>query len=139
MTIREHVRLLGILQMVWAGIGLAIAAVVLLLLGGIGMIAASEAAMSDPNAAAAPAIVGLVIGGIAMLLLVIAIPGFLAGWGLLKGKSWARVLTIVLSALNLLSVPVGTALGIYGLWVLTQPEAERQFAVPSAGLIQGTS
>jgi len=100
------------------------------------MIAASEAAMSDPNAAAAPAIVGLVIAGIAVLLLVMVIPGILAGWGLLQGKPWARVLTIVLSALNLLSVPIGTALGIYGLWLLTQPEVERQFSSGSNEWIQ---
>lgn len=129
-------RLLGILQLAWAGIGFLIAALLLLFFGGIGMIAASEAAMSDPNAAAAPAIVGLVIAGIAVLLLAMVIPGILAGWGLLQGKPWARVLTIVLSALNLLSVPIGTALGIYGLWLMTQPEVERQFSSGSNEWIQ---
>jgi hypothetical protein len=33
------------------------------------------------------------------------------------------ILTIILSILNLFALPLGTALGIYGFWVLTQPEA----------------
>jgi hypothetical protein len=35
---------------------------------------------------------------------------------------------IVISALDLLSVPLGTALGIYGIWALTRPETEALFA-----------
>ena len=31
---------------------------------------------------------------------------------------------IVISVLDLLNIPFGTALGIYGLWVLTKPETE---------------
>jgi hypothetical protein len=36
-------------------------------------------------------------------------------------------LTIILSALDLPGVPIGTALGVYGLWVLLKPETERLF------------
>jgi hypothetical protein len=35
---------------------------------------------------------------------------------------------IVISALDLLSVPIGTVLGIYGIWVLTRTETEALFA-----------
>ena len=40
------------------------------------------------------------------------------GIGLLRGKQWSRPLVLTLSSLNLLAVPVGTAIGLYGLWVL---------------------
>ena len=40
---------------------------------------------------------------------------------------WARILTIVLSALNLINIPFGTALGVYGLWVLLNKDTERLF------------
>jgi hypothetical protein len=42
------------------------------------------------------------------------------------------VLTIILSVIHLFSVPFGTALGIYGLWVLLQQETEPLFrrAIP---------
>jgi len=41
-----------------------------------------------------------------------------AGFSLLNRKPWARILTIVLAILSLVKFPVGTALGIYTLWVL---------------------
>jgi hypothetical protein len=37
------------------------------------------------------------------------------------------MLAIVVSALHLINIPFGTALGIYGLWVLLSPEAQRLF------------
>jgi hypothetical protein len=37
------------------------------------------------------------------------------------------VLTIVLGCISLIHFPLGTALGIYTLWVLFPPEAEREY------------
>jgi len=51
----------------------------------------------------------------------------MTGFGLLTFEPWARVLGIVLSALNLINVVVGTLLGAYGLWVLLNKDAERLF------------
>ena len=50
-----------------------------------------------------------------------------AGWGLLRRARWARVLALVLGAISLFSVPVGTALGIYALWALSRPDSRAQF------------
>jgi hypothetical protein len=55
---------------------------------------------------------------IGLLFLASAVLGFVAGWGLLERQSWARILAIVLGILALLDFPIGTALGIYTLWVL---------------------
>jgi hypothetical protein len=41
-----------------------------------------------------------------------------AGWSLLNRKPWGRTLGIIVAILALLKFPVGTALGIYTLWVL---------------------
>jgi hypothetical protein len=46
---------------------------------------------------------------------------------LLKFKSWARVLASILAILNLLAFPIGTALGIYTLWVMLTKETEPLF------------
>ena len=54
---------------------------------------------------------------------IIAIPGFIAGIGLLRMKSWARIIAIVVGCLNLIHVPFGTALGVYTLWVLLKDES----------------
>lgn len=44
--------------------------------------------------------------------------------GLLKRRSWSRVLMIIVSAFKLPSVPLGTALGIYTIWVLIQDDTK---------------
>ena len=69
------------------------------------------------------------IGGfVFILLLVLSLPGLIIGFGLVQLRPWARIAGIILSALDLVSVPpFGTALGIYGLWVLLNRETEQMF------------
>ena len=64
------------------------------------------------------------ISGIATIC---AILGIIAGWGLLERRMWARMLALVLGCLALLSVPLGTALGIYTLWVLLPAICEQEY------------
>jgi hypothetical protein len=47
----------------------------------------------------------------------------LTGIALLMRVRWGRVLAIVVSIVTLLKIPVGTALGIYTLWVLLPSES----------------
>ena len=63
--------------------------------------------------------VGSFVGSI---LLVISIPGIISGIGLFYRKSWSRILSLIICAIKLFNIPFGTALGIYGLWVLLQDE-----------------
>lgn len=41
-----------------------------------------------------------------------------AGYGLLNRRPWGRTMAIIAAILALLKFPIGTALGIYTLWVL---------------------
>ena len=50
--------------------------------------------------------------------------------GLLKKRSWSRVPMIIVSAVKLLDIPLGTALGIYTIWAMIQDETK---TVLSAG------
>ena len=68
---------------------------------------------------------GYVALAISSLFLVIGIPSLIAGVGLLKQKGWARTLAIIVAILALASFPIGTAVGIYTLWVLTRKETEQ--------------
>lgn len=70
---------------------------------------------------------GFLAGASLIVHLVLAVPCFLAGFYVRRMEDWARVLLIVISAINVLNLPVGTFLGIYGLWVLLQPESEPLF------------
>ncbi len=124
---RDHVRILAYLHIAFGALGTIAAVIVLFVFGGIaGVVGASNPGDAQAWHVAMPIIglVGLVISGFVLLL---SLPGVIAGFGLLRLRPWARMLTIVLSALNLLSIPIGTALGVYGLWVLLKPETERLF------------
>jgi zinc-ribbon domain len=65
-----------------------------------------------------------VVGGFLMLKGVL---GLIAGWGLLDRQSWARMLVLILSFFSLFHPPLGTALGIYTLWVLLPGYSEMEY------------
>lgn len=125
---RDHVKILGILNIVLGSLGALAAVVVLLIFGGVAGIAAFSVHAADygDSAVAVPILsaVGLCIAG---LIAVLSFPAIIGGWGLLHYKSWARILMIIISALDLLHVPLGTALGVYGLWVLLHADTQRLF------------
>ncbi len=69
--------------------------------------------------------VGIVLTLFAQIL---SLPGIVVGVGLLKRKPWAWILAIVLSILYLINFPLGTALAVYGLWVLLSQDTRGLFA-----------
>ena len=56
----------------------------------------------------------------------VGIPAIIGGIGIYLQKNWARMILIFVGAVALIDFPLGTALGIYTLWVLLQPEAKLQ-------------
>ncbi len=66
------------------------------------------------------------VGGIVVGLL--SLFGIITGFALLQRRQWARIVTIILSILDLLRFPFGTILGVYGLWVLLSSEGASQFS-----------
>ena len=119
-----HVRVLAVLHIVMGGIGIVIGLGCLLLFGGI---AGIVGVFGEPDAMVAIPILSLIGGAVFVILLILSLPSSIAGIGLLKYQPWGRPLSIVLNAINLLSVPVGTAIGIYGLWVLLSRETAPLF------------
>jgi len=65
--------------------------------------------------------------GLCVIFLVSAALRFIAGWGLLKMERWGRVFALVMSFLNLIHVPFGTALGVYTLFVLLPDAAGDEY------------
>lgn len=114
----QHVTILGWLYLVGHALFLVIGLFVFVLLTGIGL------AVDDPVAPKVLPLVGTTVG---LLLAALALPGLVAGYGLLKRASWARMLAIVVGILNLINIPLGTAIGVYTLWALTQPETIEYF------------
>lgn len=118
---QQHVRILGWLYIIYSGLLDLIAIFVGLVVAGGGALSGDRQAM---------VITGAVAIGVVSILLVISIPGFIAGIGLLKFRNWARILAIILGVLNIFSFPLGTALAIYTLWVLLNAQAAPLFSGP---------
>jgi hypothetical protein len=64
---------------------------------------------------------------IALIILFFSSLGIVGGIGLFSYRPWARILVMIVSAMNCLNVPVGTAKGVYSIWVLMQPETIELF------------
>ena len=62
-----------------------------------------------------------------ILVLAKAACGFIAGWGLMKRESWARVVVLVLAFISLFNLPFGTALGVYTLWVMLPGQSQQEY------------
>ena len=73
----------------------------------------------------ASALAGMSIGALCLLaFLGVAVAG---GIGLLLGKEWGRILSIVHAALNLFFIPIGTVLGILALIYLLKADVRDYF------------
>jgi hypothetical protein len=76
------------------------------------------------------AVMPLITGIIYFVFIVIAtvsILGLIAAIGLLGYKSWARILTIVVSAISCFNIPIGTLAGVYSIWVMLQDDTIKLF------------
>jgi hypothetical protein len=71
--------------------------------------------------------IGLLGAFAGAIVAALAIPGLIAGYGLLKYYEWARILTIVIAIFELIRFPLGTILGAYSLWVLLSAEGAALF------------
>ncbi len=116
-----HVKALGVIYIV-IGIGAALLGLFL-----FGVITAGGVISGDRTAMLATGIVGTALGA---FFLILSLPSFIAGVGLLKFRNWARVLAIILGALHLLGFPIGTAIGVYTLYILLNDQTTPLFTAP---------
>jgi hypothetical protein len=121
-----HVKVLAWLYIAFGVLGSLFGLGLMAVLSVIGVAGAA----SDPDAWMALPILGITGAALGVLMLILSLPGVFAGIGLLNYRPWARIVTIVLSALNLLNFPFGTILGVYGLWVMLSDDGSRLFAQP---------
>ena len=119
---QKHVTVVGILFVAIGVVGIASAAIVVAVTVSPGLLA--YALEGTAEALVVLTTLGCAAGGCVALL---SVPEIIAGVGLLQGRNWARYLALFLSVLNLVAVPLGTAVGIYSLWVLLQNETAALF------------
>jgi hypothetical protein len=118
----QHVTIVGWLHIVANALFLLLGLCGFLFFFGIGF-----AVAVDGDAVAFPILgtIGLVA---ALFFAALSLPGILAGYGLLKRQRWGQVLAIVVGFLSLFNFPLGTALGVYTLFVLLQNAADPYFS-----------
>jgi hypothetical protein len=119
--VAQHYRTLGILQIIYSGLhafaGLCVVLAAKLVLGNV-------LATVNPRP---PMFVQPLVEMIGWCLLAFSAIGLIGGIGLLTRAPWARTLTLVAGFIELLNVPIGTALGVYTIWVLLSTGSEDEY------------
>ena len=114
----KHLTVVASLQVGFSALGILAAIIVFVVLRNV------WAVVDDYEA---ERVLKIVAAWVPLFLIVISLPGLIGGIGLFLRQGWARILTLIVAALGLLNIPIGTALGIYTIWVLVQPETTRLF------------
>ncbi len=116
----NHVKAVGIINIAFSVLGILVAVIIFAVLNIVAKIPDV-----DEEAMRILQIVGVVVP---WFFIVFSLPGIVGGIGLLKYQGWARILVLILSFLDLLNFPIGTAVGIYSIWVLLNKKTEKLFA-----------
>ena len=113
----DHVKNIGILLIALGILSLVVAITCLIAFGGFAGIMGNDG-YGRPQTIASTPVWGLFSGFLTIFSIIMAPLLIVAGIGLRKLKPWARSMSIIICAVNILSVPFGSILGIYALWAL---------------------
>lgn len=95
-------------------------------------LAGAVGSSGDPDAVVGASILGFAGVAVTVFAGTLAVAFLLTAWGLFKLKSAARIAGIILAAVCLTNVPIGTAFGIYALIILFKKDTEALFSRPAA-------
>ncbi len=132
--LHTHVQILGWLRIIGAVLMAVIGVMLLIFLAGIGLFAAADS--NDATAFWVLSMIALFVGGLMVLL---ALPGLLAGIGLLRRKEWGRILALIVAVFDLFNFPIGTLIAAYSFYVLLQNSAATYFAGAAATTLPATT
>jgi len=114
-----HVKTVAILWIIYGALGLLFTLLLFATLFGISFI---------PDLGyEAPVILRTVAIGLGLFFAILTLPELIAGFGLYNHREWGRILGLIVAFLNLISFPIGTALSVYTLVVLLNPDTIQVF------------
>ncbi|HEX2663908.1 MAG TPA: hypothetical protein VHM93_13820 [Candidatus Acidoferrum sp.] len=120
--VQEHVRLLGILWMAYSALNVV---------GGIVLVVLANTLFGRFSQAGPPpegtSWLRPFLTVIGYLILAKAAAGLITGWGLVQREPWGRILALVVGFISLFNIPIGTALGVYTLWVLLPARSDEEY------------
>jgi len=128
---RSHIKALSIVHILF---GLSLLSVPALLALAVGVAKAFPGNVYMPSPQAFILGPDLVFRSIPMwllspMLLLVGFGEIIGAIGLLLRQGWAYPLMMGIGVLLLLDFPLGTALGLYSLWVLAKPQTKEMFSV----------
>ena len=122
----RHVTFLIRVTQIWSGFNLVIGLALTAFSAAAATLAVS-AREQPPGTEVAAGVTAATLGVVALAAMVWAVAHHVAGRGLRTRSAWARNLALILAAFDLLLLPLGTALGIYTLWVLLHEQVRVEF------------
>jgi hypothetical protein len=123
--VQRHVHLLAILWLAFSAFN-TLGGLALLILGNVLFPHLHE--MPDVPPDVPTGFLTALFSAIGIILLTKAAFGFAAGWGLLQRETWARTLALILAFISLFTnIPLGTAMGVYTMWVLLPSASEQEY------------
>jgi hypothetical protein len=135
MTGREQAKLLSTLLWVLTALqlfGVVVFAVIFVAAFGISMGTMPNDKKAPPPEFFIP-FMGVVFLIVVLVTILYSIPKVVAGYGLRKEKSWAKIWTIIACIVGIMNVPFGTAVGVYGLIFIFGDEGKAYFDSLEAG------
>ena len=118
-SVNQHKKVLGTIYIITASLSI-------LLMLGVNMFLSTlfEFIIDKANEEDAATVLSLVSTFVRIITfsitLFVSIPSIIAGIGLLNQQRWALIMALILGCLKLLSFPIGTAIGVYSIWVYTE-------------------
>lgn len=114
---KKQITLVAALEIAFAVIGL---------LGATALyITMSFAQSFIPDSDIGYAVIGFIKNFLPPIMLIYSVLTLIGGLGLLQYRAWSRSLVMVMAALGCIVVPVGTIIGVYAMWVLTQDDTKK--------------
>jgi hypothetical protein len=126
LTPEQHNKYLGILHLAHGGL-----TSLFMLAMGIFM---SIASAVDPRGGPPPEFVGLMWAFLLVFGGIMVAPSYVAGYGLLKRRRWAKVAAIVSAVMSASSAPIGTAVCAYTFWFLFSESGKLLYDQPQYAL-----
>ena len=116
----NHKKILGILYIISAVLQVLLLAFLGIFLSAIFGFVKSEV---DPEKQRIIELVASILQYLpAILIIFMSLPSLIAGIGLLNHQRWAMVLALILGCFKLFSFPIGTAVGVYTIWVYSKDQ-----------------
>jgi hypothetical protein len=122
-----HLTLLTVLQRIWGAIGLLLGFSTFML--AVGAVAIG---ITKGGGEVAAGITAVAFAVCAMALIAAGAANLWAGNAMQRRQPNGRIVALALGFLNLFVLPFGTALAIYGFWVLLHNDTRASFQLPAS-------